>query len=350
MTNPTMSNDSAQHDPAPWLTIDAATADRLTQSAFPSSRPVAAGGPALTTGTVINGRYTLLRAIAHGGMGWVYDVADGLHPERAVALKTVLGLSSTAATSLFKTEFATMTKLDHPNVARVYDFEQIQGSDAFLMTMERIDGQPLSSALKGVRDWRRVVECVVQVCRALSYMHSRRIVHFDLKPANILLTDAGLVKVVDFGIAGTQPAGHEGGMLGTPVYMAPELLLGDGAADHRADLYSLGVTLYELLIGDVPWRSRDMFELMAQINERGVRLPADHGAPTGSRAWSRRSVHVCLPIARGTPTPWCRRSTPAAYSITSSKPSRRARATSCLRVSPGAATPTSRSSRSCRTG
>jgi tetratricopeptide (TPR) repeat protein len=233
----------------------------------------------LAVGAVINGRYTVLRAIAHGGMGWVYDVADALHPDRAVALKTVMGLGPSAATSLFKTEFATMTKLDHPNVARVYDFEQIQGSDDFVMTMERIDGVPLSAATKGARNWRPVVENAVQVCRALSYMHSRRIVHFDLKPANILVTTAGRVKVVDFGIAGTQPAGLEGGVLGTPQYMAPELLFGNGSADHRADLYSLGMTLYELLLGHMPWRSRDLFELAAQRNRRGVVLPDDSGVP-----------------------------------------------------------------------
>jgi hypothetical protein len=125
---------------------------------------------ALASGTVINGRYTVRRAIGHGGMCWVYDVADALNPDRAVALKIAKGHGANAARlSLFKTEFSTMCKLDHPNVARVYDFEEIRGSDDFAITMERIDGQPIDEALRA-HDWRSVVERLAQVCRALSYV------------------------------------------------------------------------------------------------------------------------------------------------------------------------------------
>ncbi len=145
------------------------------------------------------------------------------------------------------------------------------GSD-FLITMERVDGEPLHRALRETRDWQVIVPRIVQVCRALSYVHSRRIVHFDLKPANILVDPSGRVKVVDFGIAGAEPVTHNGGIMGTPQYMAPELLLGTGSADHRADLYALGVTLYELLTGDVPCPKRDIWELARWLNAGGVRL------------------------------------------------------------------------------
>ncbi len=261
-----------------WQTLDAATMGRQTHTSLSSNDALVGGGA--QPGSVLNGRYTVVRAIAHGGMGWVYDVKDALHPERAVALKVVRGLSgSPARLSLFKAEFSTMAKLEHPNVARVYDFEELQGGNDFLMTMERVDGEPLHRALRDTKAWQIVLPHVVQVCRALSYVHSRRIVHFDLKPANILVDASGSVRVVDFGIAGAEPASHQGGIMGTPQYMAPELLLGTGSADHRADLYALGITLFELLTGDVPCPTRDVWALARWLNEGGVRVEPQANIP-----------------------------------------------------------------------
>ncbi len=278
---------AAESDPT-WQTLDAATMGRQTHTSLSlmGDGGPAAGG-ALEPGSVINGRYSVARAIAHGGMGWVYDVKDALHPARAVALKVVRGLSdSPAKLSLFKAEFSTMAKLEHPNVARVYDFEELQGGSDFLITMERVDGEPLHRALRDSKDWQVIIPHIVQVCRALSYVHSRRIVHFDLKPANILVDGAGAVKVVDFGIAGAEPASHQGGIMGTPQYMAPELLLGTGSADHRADVYALGVTLFELLTGDVPCPKRDIWELARWLNEGGVRVAPTENIP----AWLAKLI------------------------------------------------------------
>ena len=242
---------------------------------------------ALAGGSVINGRYTVRRAIGHGGMGWVYDVADALNPERAVALKIARGLGANAARlSLFKTEFSTMCKLDHPNVARVYDFEEIRGSDDFAITMERIDGQPIDEALRA-HDWRSVVDRLAQVCRALSYVHSRRIVHFDLKPANILIDVRGAARVVDFGIA-AGPLAHGDRIMGTPLYMPPELLLSEGNADHRADLYSLGITLYELLFGEPPCKARTLVDIAAWLSEGGVQVVPSATVPE----WLARLVET----------------------------------------------------------
>ena len=228
---------------------------------------------------MINGRYRVIRALGRGGGGWVYDVADALHPNRAVALKIAHGRAADQASlSLFKVEFSTMTKLDHPNVARVYDFEEIRGGHDFLITMERVDGEPISRSLGGTRDWRRVVDRIVPVCRALSYIHSRRIVHYDVKPQNILVDATGEVKVVDFGIAGG-PSAHDGRVMGTLPYMPPELLFGEGTADHRADFYSLGVTLYELLFGSVPCPTTGALEIINWMSAGGVRVPASEQVP-----------------------------------------------------------------------
>jgi tetratricopeptide (TPR) repeat protein len=150
--------------------------------------------------------------------------------------------------------------------------------------MERIDGQPIDEALRA-HDWRSIVERLAQVCRALSYVHSRRIVHFDLKPANILLDVRGAAKVVDFGIA-AGPMAHGDRIMGTPLYMPPELLLSEGNADHRADLYSLGITLYELLFGEPPCKARNLVDIAAWLSEGGV-----HVAPSATvPEWLARLV------------------------------------------------------------
>jgi tetratricopeptide (TPR) repeat protein len=233
----------------------------------------------LTVGWTINGRYTVVRILGHGGMGWVYEVHDALHPGRAVALKIVRGLGhSPQLTHLFEAEFRTMSNLEHPNVAHAYDFEQIHGTDDCIITMERIEGVPIDEALEERRDWRSAVDSVVQICRALSYVHSRGIVHHDLKPSNVLVQQDGVARVIDFGIA--RDAGLTlAGIGGTPRYMAPELLVGSAGADHRADLYSLGVTLYELLTGTVPCPARRPEAIAAWALTNHVRLPDTCEAP-----------------------------------------------------------------------
>lgn len=228
--------------------------------------------PPLAVGAVVNGRYTVLGMLGRGGMGWVYDVRDALHPSRGVALKLLHRLGRVPElAALFEAEFRTMAKLDHPNVARVFDFAQVRGGDDCLITMERIDGVRIDQVHTPPREWRGVVDHVVQVCRALSYVHSRRIVHFDLKPANILVDRDGVVRVVDFGIARESPL--DTSRMGTLPYMAPEALLGPGDADHRADLYSLGITLYELLVGYTPFRTP--LEALA----RTLEFPDDRDIP-----------------------------------------------------------------------
>ncbi len=265
---------------APDHTVDTSESVDLDCCAATIPGPVARDVGPLAPAAVINGRYTVVRALGHGGMGWVYEVLDAAHPERRAAAKVVHGISTNAAKlSLLKSEFQTLSTLQHPNIAQVYDFEELHGGREYLMTMELIDGAPLHRA-SGQRRWQDIVNHLVQICRALSYLHSRRIVHFDLKPANLLVDSAGTVKVVDFGIARAQTTPADArALLGTPRYMPPEMLLRKGNADHRADFYSLGITLYELLVGRVPHDHRDLFVLTRLIAEGGIRLPNDRGVP-----------------------------------------------------------------------
>lgn len=229
-------------------------------------------------GLVINGRYRVDRLLGRGGMGAVYRVDDQLFPGRPTALKLFLQ-HVTVSVDLFRAEFRTMASLRHPNVARVYDFEMVAGLDAFFFTMELLQGSTLSQTLRApgsedaatldgrnrepepatpvprapILPWREVVDLLAPVIRALAYLHKRSVVHFDLKPSNIMVTPSRQgrqVKVLDFGLAGLR--GATGQVMGTPQYLAPEIAR-RGKADHRSDLYSLGIMAYQLLSGEVPY-------------------------------------------------------------------------------------------------
>lgn len=254
---------------------------------------------ALRTGFVVNGRYRIAERLGKGGMGAVYRVDDQLYPGRPTALKMFLH-KVRHPVELFRAEFKTMASLRHPNVARVYDFEVLAGHDALFFTMELIAGAPLSARLAGPREregdaavpglpWHEVVELLVPVIRALSYLHTRGVVHYDLKPSNIMVGQRGAerrVKVLDFGLAGLK---HDGDRwMGTPLYLSPEVALGK-SADHRADLYSLGVMAFQLLSGQVPYDTTGGFpRLLEQKLTQRVRFSG--GTAAAVPAWLQQVV------------------------------------------------------------
>jgi tetratricopeptide (TPR) repeat protein len=268
----------------------------LSGTIDPSATPARqATGPSasLPSGSIINGRYELRRLIGAGGMGSVYEVGDALHPERKVALKTIHGaVLRPERVSLFKSEFKTMAELRHPNVAAVYDFEPLQGSTDHFFTMEHIAGRDLLQASEGV-SCSEIVAVLVQICRALSYLHSRKIVHFDIKPANILVDGEKRVRVLDFGIAGN---GRGNMLLGTPAYMAPELLSDEADVDHRADLYSLGVVLYQLLARRVPFTGATVAILLQKHATEPVAFDDDTAA-----RWPEWLRHITLRLCAKEP-------------------------------------------------
>ena len=245
----------------------------VSRSAFPTHGPTAhvtvsaydvatprGGGLHLPVGTLINSRYRIEAVVGEGGMGVVYRAVDLTRPEVAMALKTIRARSlDPMQLGMFKAEFRTMAKLHHPNVAAVYDFEAIHGSADHLFTMQYVHGRELWSATLTL-DWKEILGLLVQVCRALAYVHSRRIIHFDVKPANILVDAEGRIRVLDFGIAGARPHGA----IGTPAYMAPELTSPAAHVDHRADLYALGITAYALFCRRLPFRATSVSELIRQ--------------------------------------------------------------------------------------
>lgn len=199
------------------------------------------------------GPYRVIRPLAQGGMAAVFEVQDPTTKERvALKLLTHRGL----AMPRFAREFRALTRLDHPNIVRVYRYGSHEGSP--FLTMELLDGQPVQAYAKSVgrpgrpRRTREVLRITALVADALSYLHARGIVHRDLKSANVLVLRDGRLKVLDFGTAHIATAGEvitrAGEFVGTFAYASPEQITG-GAVDARSDLYSLGALLYRLCTG-----------------------------------------------------------------------------------------------------
>ena len=210
--------------------------------------------------------YTLLEAIGHGGMAVVYRARqDSL--ERTVAVKI---LSENLAASpefieRFRREARTAANLRHPNVITVFDFGQDERGVPYLV-LEYIEGPTLADLMdRGLEDGR-VPDLLDQIAAGLDYAHARGVIHRDIKPGNVLLTDDGRAVLADFGLAWLLEGAHltlTGGVIGTPEYMAPEQAGGE-PIDHRADVYSLGVVLYEMLVGERPFVAETPIAVLLQ--------------------------------------------------------------------------------------
>lgn len=212
-------------------------------------------------GSVINQRYRLDGILGKGGMGAVYRAFD-MVLERPVAVKLMAdsGLGQEVRERLLAEARAT-ARLNHPNIAAVYDAGETDGLP--YIVMELIDGHSLHS--QPPREIEAILSIAEQVCQALDHAHRNGIVHRDLKPENILLTGAGTAKLVDFGLARSIASrlSAQGGLVGTAFYIAPEQASGQ-AVDGRADLYALGVILYELTTGQLPFSADDPMAVISQ--------------------------------------------------------------------------------------
>ena len=204
------------------------------------------------------GRYKLIGIIGQGGMGIVYHAVDE-SIDRPVAIKMLLNIHAEDKDLLarFDREVRSTASLQHKNIVTVYDVDDYQGTP--YMVMEYLEGQSLSEMIKS-RHQTHLVEklgLISQVCEGLQYAHQRGVIHRDIKPANILVLKDGTAKIVDFGIARAgrnESITRTGQIVGSVHYMSPEQIRG-GAVDRRTDIYSTGVTLYQLLTGEVPFKS-----------------------------------------------------------------------------------------------
>jgi tRNA A-37 threonylcarbamoyl transferase component Bud32 len=217
------------------------------------------------------GRYEILEELGRGAMGIVYKGRD---PKlgRLTAIKTIRFTDDFDEDQVdkikaqFYREAEVVAKLSHPNIVTIYDV----GEDLELsyLAMEYLEGESLEKyAERGsLLAIRQCLDVVAQVCSALDYAHSRGIVHRDVKPANIMMLNDGLVKVTDFGIARATATSktRTGVIKGTPYYMSPEQISGM-KVDGRSDIFSLGVVFYQLLTGELPFGGENLAAIMYQI-------------------------------------------------------------------------------------
>jgi serine/threonine protein kinase/tetratricopeptide (TPR) repeat protein len=239
----------------------------------------------------VNNRYRVLRKLGSGAMGSVYLCEDGVENRIKVALKVLVSDNLSDQDVWAKGEYEALTRLRHPNLARVYNFGRIEGTKDYFIVSEFIKGIDLFAATDYL-NYEEITEIVVQICRALEYIHSQGYVHFDIKPDNILVTrhktvglkegskvqydsvdlqrssrglcEKPVVKLIDFGLAERITGSFSFAIKGTLNYLAPEILNG-ATPDRRADLYSLGVTIYQIVNRDLPFYQ----DLMA-FGESGV--------------------------------------------------------------------------------
>jgi len=243
-----------------------------------SATPSSAEALQLEPGTVLDGRYRVVRRVGKGGFGIAVLVED-LVVNEEIILK-FLHASLAADTRLIKgfiRELRYARKITHENVIRIYDFLSVGG--AYAISMEYFPSHTLSSEALPL-PIPRGLTIIGDICKGMSVAHQADIVHRDLKPHNILLNEHDLVKIVDFGLAaGVSPTDsrltQRSARMGTPAYMAPEQVLG-GSVDPRTDIYSLGIIMYELFTGTTPYVGNDPIEIALQHVTGQPKPPREH--------------------------------------------------------------------------
>jgi serine/threonine protein kinase len=233
-----------------------------------------------TRGLVL-GEYVLLEKIGGGGMGVVFK-ARHRRMERIVALKTLHAQSMKEPESIqrFYREVKTAARLNHPNIVLAHDAGEHEGIHYFVM--EYVEGRDLATVVRerGPLPVEEAVDYLIQAARGLAYAHAQGVIHRDIKPGNLLVDRQGTVKILDMGLArvlfgeGQTRTGEQltgtGQVMGTCDYMAPEQAVSTHDVDHRADIYSLGCTLYRLLTGEPPYKGNTLVEVLLAHREAPI--------------------------------------------------------------------------------
>jgi serine/threonine protein kinase len=214
------------------------------------------------------GRYEIIGELGRGAMGVVYKAKDPTIG-RTVALKTlrldVHGLETAEMVRRFQNEARAAGLLSHPNIVTIYDAGEQDGN--FYIAMEFIEGTTLQEVLaeRRILPAEEAIRLAREICKGLDYAHAYGIVHRDVKPANIMITPRGAVKIMDFGIAKSGGSvTSTGQVLGTPNYMSPEQVKGR-PLDGRSDIFSFGVILYEMLTGEKPFVGQNVTTIIYKI-------------------------------------------------------------------------------------
>src|SRR5690349_17365731 len=254
----------------PPLTPAPSRSPRSSPTPNPLTSSDAIGGGRFTPGQILAERYRIVALAGRGGMGEVFRAED-LTLGQIVAMKFLPERLSQdeAALSRFHAEVRNARQVSHPNVCRVFDIGESDGS--LFLTMEYVDGEDLASVVRriGRLSPDKATEIARQICAGLAAAHERGVIHRDLKPANVMLDGAGKIRITDFGLAGIA-ATIKGAEVraGTPAYMAPEQLAGRDVS-ARSDIYSLGLILYEILTGKRAFEASTLPELI-KLREQGT--------------------------------------------------------------------------------
>jgi HEAT repeat protein/tRNA A-37 threonylcarbamoyl transferase component Bud32 len=243
---------------------------------------------ALQAGDMIEGRYKFVQKIGKGAFGTVVLVEDTVVEERLILKFLNANVSSDEEMlKRFVHELRYSRRITHKNVIRIYDFLYVGGS--YAISMEYFPSHTLGAEIANEKPMapKKAVGYGTDICIGMSVAHQQGIIHRDLKPANILINEAGLLKIVDFGVAAAAKSGDTqltktGYVIGSPKYMAPEQILGK-KVDERADIYSLGVIMYEMLAGNPPYSRGDHMSVMYQhvqgkaqpLNEANPKVPRE---------------------------------------------------------------------------
>lgn len=254
---------------------------------------------AFSPGQVVDERYEIVSLIGAGGNSQIFVAKDLLLNGERIALKLLAPnfASDSRFFARIRNEVIFARRLSHPNIVRTFDFGDA-GNGYFFITMELVEGSDLYRMADSVLDRRmpllEVAQLLFQVTIALDYAHRLGIVHRDIKPENIIVDKDGTVKLTDFGIARLLNVDSKvtgtGELIGTPLYMSPEILRGD-KAEPRSDIYALGILAYELVAGAPPFDDESILRLitmhlnrpMPRLAEAGINVPE----------WFQEFVEVC---------------------------------------------------------
>lgn len=257
-------------------------------------------------GDLLAGTYVIERFIGRGGMGTVYEVSHRRLPRRfAIKFLSEAFAGDPVAVARLKREAEITSRLFHPNIVEVVDFDHAGDGTPYIV-MALLEGESLDRRIRRhgpFQDLTQVAEIVRQVSSALVAAHREGVVHRDLKPSNIFLCARGegeppLVKIVDFGLSKIGDSTREStltrvsAVIGTPSYMSPEQASGHGgSADHRADLFALGATLFKMLTGRAPFSGKDVDEILAQVASAEIEsAPGWQRVPSPLRPVIRRAL------------------------------------------------------------
>lgn len=223
------------------------------------------------------GDYRIIGIIGAGGMGQVFQVEHKITKRKEAMKVLIADLAEETQIQRFKREIEVQAKLNHPNIAAVHNAFRLK--DRLVLVLEFVEGQTLENLLKqGRLPLDTAIHYVRQVLAALAYAHQCGVIHRDVSPANLMVTEDGLVKLMDFGVAkslGDLRLTDGGSMIGSLYYMSPEQVKGSTDPDPRSDIYSAGAILYEVVTGKKPFDYEDRFSLMVAQVEEQPRPPSE---------------------------------------------------------------------------